>query len=99
MGAVVEIAQPLLPALSYEVTEFDSGRSWTWVAASPGLRTTAIHRLGVVNATSTLVEQTILHQGPFALPVALTFGRLISRYLAMKANGLRDRSEAEGVSA
>lgn len=99
LGAAFEIAQPLLSTTCYEVTEFDPGRSWTWVATSPGLRTTATHRLDVVDANTTRVQQAISHQGPFAIPVAWTFGRLTSHYLAMKANDLRDRSESEGVPA
>lgn len=99
LGADVKIVQPLLSTRTYEVTAFEPGRSWTWVAASPGLRTTATHRLDVIDATTTLVQQTIRHQGPLARPVALTFGQLTNRYLTMEADGLRERSESGGVPA
>lgn len=77
----------------------EPGRSWTWVATSPGLRTTATHRLDAVDATTTLVEQTICQQRALARPVPWAFGRLTSRYLTMEANGLRDQSEKGGVPA
>lgn len=38
-----EVRQPGLPKATWEVTHWSPGESFTWVAASPGIRSTAVH--------------------------------------------------------
>ena len=45
VGSRARIEQPRIPPTEYEVTELDPGRSFTWVARGPGVRTTARHAL------------------------------------------------------
>ncbi|HKE76007.1 MAG TPA: SRPBCC family protein [Acidimicrobiales bacterium] len=93
-GARVRMKQPRMPVMTWEVTEYDPGVSWSWVARSPGVVTVARHRLTPQGAGATLVEQEIEHSGPLAGIVGrLTAGRT-RRYLALEAAGLKERCEA-----
>ena len=44
-GSRAKISQPRIPETEYVVTELSGGQSFTWVATSPGMRTTARHDL------------------------------------------------------
>lgn len=44
-GSRARVEQPKLPPTEYVVTELSGGQSFTWVATSPGMRTTARHDL------------------------------------------------------
>ena len=41
LGGEVEIRQPGLPVTMWTVTDLEPGRSFTWRAAAPGVRTAA----------------------------------------------------------
>ena len=43
LGSRAKIQQPRIPETEYVVTELERGRSFTWVASGPGVRTTARH--------------------------------------------------------
>jgi hypothetical protein len=43
VGATTRIRQPTLREAVWEVTEFDPGRSFTWVSRMPGLLSTVRH--------------------------------------------------------
>ena len=94
VGARVRIAQPKLPVAVWEIRAVDPGRSWTWVASSPGVRTTAVHTLEPAGVNATRVHQTIVHGGPIGVIVGRVYARLTRAYLAMEAAGLRQRCEA-----
>ena len=94
VGARVRIEQPKLPAAVWEVRAVDPGRSWTWVASGPGVRTTAVHTLEAVGANATRVHQTIVQRGPVGYIIGRVYRRLTRDYLAMEAQGLRQRCEA-----
>ena len=93
VGARVRIDQPKLPTAQWEVTAVDPGRSWTWVAKGPGVRTTATHTLVAVDAGTTRVHQTIEQHGPLGVVIAKVYGRLTRDYLRMEAAGLKHRCE------
>src|SRR5687767_1433815 len=44
-GSRAKINQPKVPETEYVVTELETGRSFTWVASGPGVRTTARHQV------------------------------------------------------
>jgi hypothetical protein len=75
------------------VTEVELGRSFTWVATGPGVRTTARHPLEELGTGSTrvtlAVEQAGLVGGVMGwFPRGLTDG-----YLSAEAEGIKARSE------
>jgi uncharacterized membrane protein len=93
LGARVRIKQPKLPAAVWEVSALDPGRSWTWVATAPGLRTTATHVVEPVDG-GTRVHTTLEQRGPLGALIGRVYARLTRDYMAMEAAGLKQRSEA-----
>jgi uncharacterized protein YndB with AHSA1/START domain len=94
VGARARIEQPHLPPMVWEVAAVEPGVSWTWVARSPGVRTTAVHRLAVLPDGSTRVLQSIEQSGPLGAVVGRATGRLTRRYLATEGAGLKARCES-----
>ena len=93
VGARVTIRQPKLPTVVWTVTELTPGRSWTWVAKSPGAKTVASHSV-TVDGPRTRVEQSIEQTGMIGRLVGRLYGRLTRRYVAMEAAGLKRECEA-----
>ena len=92
LGAKARIRQPQLPTVVWEVTKWEPGRSWTWTATGPGARTDASHVL-TVSGRGTVAEQSIVSSGPIGRLFAFMWRSLTRRYLAIEAEGLRQRSE------
>jgi len=92
LGAKARIRQPRLPTVVWEVTKWEPGRSWTWVATGPGARTEASHVL-TASGRGTVAEQSIVSSGPLGRLVAFLYRSLTRRYLAIEAEGLKQRSE------
>lgn len=92
VGATVRIRQPKLPTVTWTVTEFDPGRSWTWQATSPGAHTVATHHLTGSEST-TVARQSIEQGGPLGRFVGWLYRSLTARYLTLEAEGLKRRSE------
>jgi uncharacterized membrane protein len=93
VGSRARIRQPRLPVATWTVTEIDEGRSFTWVARGPGVRSTGTH---VVEPHGDGARATaILELAGLLGPVVgfLTRG-LTRRYLAMESAGLKARAEA-----
>jgi len=97
VGARAKIRQPKLPTVVWAVTELTPGRSWTWVAKSPGARTVATHRV-TANGSGTRVEQSIEQTGVIGQVVGRLYRRLTRKYVALQAAGLKCECEAR-VSA
>jgi uncharacterized membrane protein len=95
VGKRFEIEQPRMPKLVWEVTEVDSGRSWTWRQRSPGGTTFAVHELEAQGDGRTLVRQRIDQRGPVGVLVGVLMRRLTRRYLELEAQGLKGRCEAQ----
>jgi uncharacterized membrane protein len=90
VGSRVEIRQPKLPKAEWEVTELLDGRSFTWEADGPGMRTIARHEVepGPGGATVHLsIEQT----GPTGAVAALVWRGLTQRYIETEAESLDRR--------
>jgi len=88
VGARTRIKQPKLRQAVWEVTEFDPGRSFTWVSRMPGLVSTARHVVtpaGDGAAVTLTVEQSGI-LGPVVGPMTK---RLTERYLAIEGAGLK----------
>ena len=88
------LEQPKLPPTEYVVTELSPGRSFTWVATSPGVRTTARHDVEALPNGGTRVRLGVEQAGPLGKVMGrLFFKGLTDRYLAAEAAGLKVRSE------
>jgi len=89
VGSRARVRQPKLPAAVWEVVDFEPERSFSWTAKTPGITTTAEHRLtprpgGVVGVTLSICQT-----GPLSPFVALLSSRMTRRYVRMEAEGLK----------
>ena len=93
IGSRLRIRQPRVPAAIYAVTDFQPGRSFTWVGESFWIKSTAGHvvepgRDGTVSVTLSLAQT-----GWLAWLVRSRAEKIAREYLAMEAQGLKRRCE------
>lgn len=93
IGSRVRIRQPRIPVAIWKVTEFELGRSFTWVSEAFGIKSVATHLLqphgdGVVTLTLTFVQT-----GWLARLVRSRAEKTAREYLAMESQGLKRRCE------
>ena len=93
VGKRFQIKQPKLPTLVWRVIDLEPGVSWTWAQRSAGGSTLAHHTLSPLPEGRTLVRQTLDQRGPIGAIVGRLMRGTTRRYLAMEAQGLKDRSE------
>ena len=92
VGSQAKIRQPRLPPATWTVTELVPGRSFTWEARGPGVRTVGRHEVEPRNDGCT--ARSILEQhGPLGLILGTVYARLTRKYLAMESAGLKERCE------
>lgn len=97
VGARARVEQPKLPPTEYVVTELEPGRSFTWVATGPGVRTTAKHSVDA-DGSYARVRLSVEQSGPLGVVMGrLFFKGLTDRYLAAEAAGLKARCEGGGA--
>ncbi len=92
-GAQVHIKQPKFPAATWTVTDVTSGRSFTWEATSPGVRTIASHVVADRPGGGCSVTLTLEQHGVGGILIGLVSARLTRRYLSLEATGLTSASE------
>jgi len=90
VGSRARVRQPRLPAATWRVTELVDGRSFTWEATGPGLRTVGTHEV-VPQATGSLVTLGIEQTGPMGAVAAIVWRRLTQRYIDQEAASLDER--------
>lgn len=88
----VRIKQPKLPTAVWTVTELDEGRSWTWTATAPLVKTVATHTVEP-HENGTLMSATIEQSGPLGKLIGKVAAGLTDRYLLMEAEGVKAASE------
>jgi uncharacterized membrane protein len=93
VGSKARIEQPRIPPTEYAVTELEPGRSFTWVATGPGVRTTARHLLEDLGPGGTRVTLAVEQAGPVGVVMGRFYRRLTDRYLTAEAEGIKARSE------
>jgi len=98
IGSRVRIKQPRLPVVTWTVTELSPAASFTWVAAGPGFRTTASHRIRPGEPGS-IVTLVLDQDGLLGQLIGRLMAGLTNRYLTMEGNGLRDRAERPPTQA
>lgn len=90
IGSRAEVRQPGLPRASWQVTEVVDGRSFTWEATGPGIRTIGRHEV-VPDGTGCTVRLSIEQTGPMGAVAALVWRRLSQRYVEQEAESLDRR--------
>jgi uncharacterized membrane protein len=92
VGSRAKIRQPRLPMATWTVTELVPGRSFSWEARGPGVRSVGRHEVEPRNTGST--ARSILEQhGPLGVIMGTIYAGLTRRYLAMESAGLKARCE------
>lgn len=94
-GSRARISQPKIPETEYVVTEFNPGRSFTWVATGPGVRTTARHDVEALPRGGSRVTLAVEQRGWLGSVMGRFYRGLTDRYLASEAAGLKSRCERE----
>jgi uncharacterized protein YndB with AHSA1/START domain len=95
VGTKVRIRQPKVPAVTWEVTEVEPGRSFAWTAIAPGVTTVAEHRITPRGPSAVTVHLGIRRSGLLAGAVSALSAGLTRRYVAMEAEGLKRRCEGD----
>jgi uncharacterized membrane protein len=90
LGSRARVRQPKLPKALWEVTEVVDGRSFTWVAKGPGMKTIARHEV-VPDADGSTVTLSIEQTGPMGAVAARLWRRLTQRYIELEAESLDKR--------
>jgi uncharacterized protein YndB with AHSA1/START domain len=90
VGSRTKIRQPKLPRAVWEVTEVVDGRSFTWEAKGPGMKTIARHEV-VPDGTGSQVTLSIEQTGPMGGVAALVWRGLTQRYIELEAESLDQR--------
>lgn len=94
VGSRFSVTQPRLGRANWVITEWEEGRSFTWVSRRPGVRTTASHQVHPED-TGTRIELAITWDGPGAWLVRALFGRMTQRYTDIELSSLVTAAEAE----
>ena len=95
VGSRARINQPRLPTAEWEVVELLPGRSFSWVARGPGIRTTGIHAVSGEGEPVT-VTATVEQAGPLGPVLGFLTKGLTERYLQMEVRGLKAHCEMRG---
>jgi uncharacterized membrane protein len=93
IGRRFAIKQPRLPLLVWQVTAVTPGASWTWSSRTFGAQSVAVHEVAPAGTGRTVVRQRVEQRGVLAAVSAVLMGRLVRRYLALEAAGLKRRVE------
>jgi uncharacterized protein YndB with AHSA1/START domain len=92
VGSRVRVKQPRLAAALFEITKWEPGRGFDWIAPTAAVTADARHLIEPV-VDGARVTLSVEFSGPLATPVAWWFGGLTKRYIAMEAEGLKRRAE------
>ena len=90
VGSRAKVRQPRLPQVLWVVSEVVDGRSFTWEARGPGMKTVARHEV-VPDGTGCKVTLSIEQTGPLGAVAAVVWRRLTQRYLELEAESLDKR--------
>jgi len=86
VGCRVRVEQPRIPPTEYVVTELEPGRSFTWVATGPGVRTTARHVLEELGSGGTRVTLAVEQAGPVGVVTGRFYRRLRTHLITREAS-------------
>jgi uncharacterized membrane protein len=94
IGSRARLKQPRFPAVIWEVTDLQPGRSFAWTATNVGVTSIGEHRIVPQAARGVSVTLSLRQQGPLAPLLAALTGKVTRRYVEAEAQGLKRRSEA-----
>jgi uncharacterized membrane protein len=97
VGSRAKIRQPKLPQAVWEVTELARGKSFTWEAKGPGMKTIGRHKVLPDGAGST-VTLSIEQAGPMGAVAALVWRKLTQRYIELEAESLDARVTGKSLA-
>ena len=90
VGSRAKVRQPKLPQAEWQVSEVVEGRSFTWEASGPGMRTIGRHEV-VPDGTGSKVTLSIEQTGLMGAVAALVWRKLTQRYIETEAASLDAR--------
>jgi len=93
-GSQARIKQPNVPPMVWTVTDFQSGRQFTWSATAGGVSTIATHVLTPGPGDGVTLTLSIENTGLLAWLVDLLSAGLTRRYVNMEAAGMKRVCEA-----
>lgn len=97
VGSTARVRQAAGPAMVWTVTELAEERSFTWTAASAGMRFTGYHEL-TATGSGVRAALTFTATGPMAWLVTLFLGGRMRRYVDMEAAGLKRHAEGRATT-
>ena len=93
IGSRARVHQPRIPVAVWTVTEFEPGRSFTWVSEAFGIRSVATHRLEPRGDGTVALTLGFAQTGWLARLVRSRAEKIAREYLAIEAQGLKRRCE------
>ncbi|HYG92959.1 MAG TPA: SRPBCC family protein [Nocardioides sp.] len=90
VGSRARIRQPKLPQAVWVVTEIEEGRSFTWEAKGPGMKTIGRHEV-VPDGAGAKVMLSIEQTGPMGVVAAILWRKLTQHYVELEARSLDRR--------
>jgi uncharacterized membrane protein len=97
VGARARVYQPRLPPADWEVTSLHEGRSFDWESRAPGARVVGTHAVEP-SGTGARALLSVQYHGPVGSIVGRLFAGITKRYIALEAEGLKRRSEADAAA-
>jgi Polyketide cyclase / dehydrase and lipid transport len=95
VGSRFEVRQPGLPKAVWEVTDWQPGRSFTWVSSSPGIRSTAVHTVHAEDGGGSRLDLSLDWSGPLAPLLNLLIGRKARGMVEVEAETFARLAEQE----
>ena len=93
IGSRVRVHQPRIPVAVWTVTEFEPGRSFTWVSEAFGIRSVATHRLEPRGDGTVSLTLGFAQTGWLARLVRSRAEKIAREYLVLEAQGLKRHCE------
>ena len=94
IGARARVHQPRLPSADWIVTALHEGRGFDWESRAPGVRVLARH-LVEPSACGARVTLSLQYNGLLGNILGRLTATLNRRYIALEADGLKRRAEAQ----
>lgn len=93
VGVRFRVLQPKFPPVVWRVSSVVPGRSFEWVARSPGMTSTGRHVVEPRPGGGSVVTLAVIQEGFLAAVVGRMLAPLSRSYVEMEAEGLKRRSE------